>query len=93
MRRIGRSQDALEVYGGLLAAQPYSASARLGRAATFIELKAFASAEELLDHPNTPKSLVDWRKHFLMALLYQARNDQRKCKTMLEFGMRKTPIC
>lgn len=92
LRRIGRSRDALEVYGALLAAQPYSASARLGRAATFIELKAFASAEELLEHPHTPKSLVDWRKHFLMALSHQSRNDQRKSKAMFEFGMSKTPF-
>jgi len=92
LRRIGRSQNALEVYSALLAAQPYLAPAQLGRAATFIELRAFASAEELLEHPHTPKSLVDWRKHFLMALLHQAQDDQRKSKTMFEFGMRKTPF-
>ena len=80
------------VYGALLAAQPYLTSARLGKAATFIELRAFASAEELLEHPRTPKSLVDWRKHFLMALLHQAQNDQRKSKAMFEFGMSKTPF-
>jgi tetratricopeptide (TPR) repeat protein len=91
LRRIGRSQDALDAYSELLAAQPYLASAQLGRAATLIELRAFSSAEKLLQHPNTPKSLIDWRKHFLMALLYQAQDDHKKSKAMFEFGMRKTP--
>jgi len=58
LRRINKAPDALETYSSLLAAQPYSAAAQLGKAATLIELKDFANAEKLLQHPHTPKSLV-----------------------------------
>jgi tetratricopeptide (TPR) repeat protein len=92
LRRIDRAADALESYSALLAAQPYSAAAQLGKAATLIELRDFAAAERLLQHPHTPKSVVDWRKHFLMALMLQAQNDNKKSKSMFEFGMRKTPF-
>ena len=92
LRRINKAPDALETYSSLLAAQPYSAAAQLGKAATLIELKDFANAEKLLQHPHTPKSLVDWRKHLLMALMLQARNENKKSNSMFEFGMRKTPF-
>jgi tetratricopeptide (TPR) repeat protein len=92
LRRIGRARDALDVYGAVLAAQPYSTPAQLGKAATFIELRDFAPAELLLRQYNDPKSLVDWRKHFLMALLLQAQNNHKRSKSMFEFGMRKTPF-
>jgi hypothetical protein len=87
-----RPFDALDSYNTVFAIQPYSASALLGKAAALIDLRQFSAAEELLQHPNTPKSLVDWRKHFLKALALQLRNDYKKSKAMFEFGMRRTPF-
>ncbi|MGY4224292.1 tetratricopeptide (TPR) repeat protein [Bradyrhizobium sp. USDA 4503] len=92
LRKLGRAKDALDVYGDLLAEQPYQTAASLGRASTLIEVGELESAETILRSSHPPKSLFDWRKHFLLALLHQARGDFKKSKSMLELGARKTPF-
>ena len=90
--RLGNAIEALEAYNSILVTQPYSSAASLGKAATLIDIRDFASAEVLLRHPNTPKSIIDWRRHLLMALSFQAQNDYKRSKSMFEFGMQRTPF-
>ncbi|MGY3482182.1 tetratricopeptide (TPR) repeat protein [Bradyrhizobium sp. USDA 4011] len=92
LNRLGRLTDALTVYGALLAEQPYLTAATLGRASTLIEMGNLASAEDILRLPRAPKSIFEWRKHFLLASLYHARGDFKKSKNMFETGARKTPF-
>jgi tetratricopeptide (TPR) repeat protein len=90
--RINRPLDAINSYNAILAAQPYSVPASLGKAAALIDARDFLSAEKLLENPHRPKSFADWQRHFLSALLFQARGDFKRSKGMFEAGMKGTPF-